>query len=124
MENTKEELLSRMKVVEINKIHLLPITDHMLGQEQMEMYKSMFQMKIEYAATLDYRPDSYETLIAIDHNELELLMEYNKKFYRAAISLCSKQVSEMIESARKCVEQDIKAGEKGYDAIYVEIKYD
>ena len=79
-------------------IHLLPISE---PKHSAKDFRKAFEEKLLIAASLDYIPDSLETLKAIDYIDLKLLMKYNKKFYAAAVELCGDIIQQMIKDALK-----------------------
>lgn len=54
-------------------IHLLPISE---PKHSAKDFRKAFEEKLLIAASLDYIPDSLETLKAIDYIDLKLLMKY------------------------------------------------
>ena len=87
----------------MNTIHVLPVIDPNTSN-----FVKAFMENIKVAATLDYSPDSLETLKSIDYSDRKLLMAYNKNFYATAIKLCDGIIDTMIRdikrhSRRKCL---------------------
>ena len=102
-------------------IHLLPTDDEIafhlnLGTENMS-YALIGDERRRIAATLDYIPDSLETLEAIEYFDKKWLMTYNTKFYHAAIALCTDIISDMIEIAKEIADQYIIEGEADWEGI-------
>ena len=78
-------------------IHLLPISDPEIN---LKNSREAFTESLRIAPTLDYIPDSLETLQAIDYIDFKLMMKLNFKFYNAAIALCGEIIERMIDDAK------------------------
>ncbi len=78
-------------------IHLLPISDPKTSTKNLG---KAFAESQRIAPTLDYIPDSLETLQAIDYIDFKLMMKLNHSFYEAAVKLCADIISTMIEDAK------------------------
>lgn len=50
---------------------------------------------------MDYAPASLEELKRIDYMDLKIIMEQNKRFYNAAVSLGTDAIACMIRTAKK-----------------------
>ena len=87
-------------------IYLLPQFE---GEATFEAIHEHFLKIVEFAATVDYVPTSLEELRRID--DLKLLMDYNPRFYNAAVALCDDLITQMIEDAKKlAAEEELECG--------------
>ena len=82
-------------------IYILPQFE---GELTIQASHDHFLKCVEYAKTVDYVPTSLEELRRID--DLKLLMDYNPRFYNAAIALCDDMITQMIEDAKKFVSEE------------------
>ena len=78
---------------EFSTIHILPEVPCGSFRE--------FEKYLNLAATLDYIPDSCETIKKIHWLDVRYLMEYNNNFFNAVVKLCSKHVNKMIQDAKR-----------------------
>ena len=76
-------------------IHLLPISDPKTTD-----FAKAFRESQTIAPTLDYIPDSLETLKAIDYMDLKLMLKLNDRFYQTAVELCSDIITRVIADAK------------------------
>ncbi len=79
-------------------IHLLPISDPKLPLKD---YGKAMKVSQIIAATMDYIPDSLETLQAIDYIDFKIMMKYNDRFFAATVKLCEEIIQRMIRDAIK-----------------------
>ena len=87
-------------------IYILPQFE---GELTIQASHDYFLKCVEYAKTVDYVPTSLEELKRID--DLKLLMDYNPKFYNAAVALCDDMITQMIEDAKKfAAEEELECG--------------
>ena len=80
------------------RIFLLP---QFPADAPIEEFRDFFMKNWELAATLDYAPASLEELKRIDYMDLKIVMEQNKRFYNAAVSLGTDAIACMIRTAKK-----------------------
>ncbi len=76
-------------------IHLLPISD-----PKTTNFAKAFRDSQTIATSLEFIPETLETLKAIDYMDLKLLLKLNDKFYQAAIGLCQDIIIRMIEDVK------------------------
>ena len=74
-------------------IKLLPLFDGSLDS---------FRNRINAAKTSTYTPDCAKTIFSIDFMDLNLLMEYNQKFFDACMDLLKSEVEQYILSLNLC----------------------
>ena len=98
-------------------IYVLPkLSADMTGKE----FHDQFMANWELAATIDYVPDSIETLRAIEYSQIKVLMCQNEKFFNAVVGLCADMIADVIEFHKEyAVEQyeDKEINESEYEAI-------
>ena len=108
----------------MNTIHLLPeLTSDMTSAER----DARFMENWELAATIDFIPDSLETLRAIDYTELRMLMNQNGNFFDAAAELCSDLIENMIKDNKEIATDLLEEGaitKKVYKAIQKAVTLD
>ena len=100
--NTKDEGRKTLKperdvTMKETTIHLFPVLDETNHSTTVFLSEEYYKM----AKTLDFIPDSLETVKAIDRSELTLLMMVNDSFYNAVLILCGEIIDEMIKKAKK-----------------------
>lgn len=105
------------KMKKATTIHLLPeLTSDMNCAE----YKKHYMANCKLAASIEYTPDSLETLKKIDFTELKMLMSHNNNFFNTAIDLCSNIIDELIRDEKETAAELFEEGEidkKDYKAI-------
>ena len=105
-------------------IHLLPeFTKDMSAKER----EARFMENWELAATIDFTPNSFETLRAIDFTELKMLMNENDHFFNAAVGLCSDLIGDLINVEKKVATKMFEDGEIDnvqYEAIQAVVTLD
>lgn len=69
--------------------------------DDIEKFAKVFKERRKKARTLDYTPDSIQTLLAIDYEDTRDMMLENMNFYNAVISLCSDIIEEMIAFTKR-----------------------
>ena len=92
---------SKKKTQEI--IHILPPYE---GEVTPQASHDHFYRCVEYAKTVVYVPASLEELRRIDSFDFKLRMDYNPRFYNAAIALCDEMITQMIKDAKKFVSEE------------------
>ena len=103
----------------MDTIHLLPASTPGLDLKE---YCDALTASYDIAPTLDFIPDSRETLGSIAYIDVKLMMDYNENFYRTAIELCPDFIAFMIARAREVSKQLIDKGDKSYVPIYERLK--
>ena len=98
-------------------IHLLPKVNVDYIDPTPEQIRAVME-RYKLAASLDYVPDSLETLKSIDFEDLELLFTDNAKFFDAGIKFLSGIVADMISFAKEETKEMIANGENGATEIY------
>lgn len=91
-------------------IYLLPNLDYCAFLDDDTDTESNIQVlreRYRLAATLDYIPDSLETLRAIEYSDLKLLMTFNRPFFDAAMDVCGSLVSKAIEFYKDCDDEGL-----------------
>lgn len=98
MTNTKHYETSPMvNEMEEQVIYVLPqIEDNGLLDDFVTYHKA-YMANYELAKTIDYIPDSLETLMAIDYSQKKVLMRQNERFRNAALALCPDAIRILIK---------------------------
>lgn len=105
-------------------IHLLPELPHDFTGEE---FHDRFMENWELAATIDFIPDSLETLKAIDYTELKMLMDQNDAFFNAAVELCADLIEDLIRVEKEVATEMFEDGEideSDYKAIQSVMTFD
>ena len=97
-------------------IRLLPQFDSLLPFDNDKFYE-VFRERLRIAATLDYVPDSLETLRTIEYADVKLLMSHNIPFFNAAMSVCGELVSKAIEFYKSCDDEGETDGVETLDDL-------
>ncbi len=106
----------------MNTIKLLPVSKlNPKDGISIKDYQEAFEESWRIAPTLNYIPDSLETLREIAYMDIKIMLDLNRGFYEAVVELCSDIISEMIEDAKrdsrkksvknaKCLDDFLKSG--------------
>ena len=92
----------------MNTIHLLPEFTKDMSYEERD---ARFMENWELAATVDFIPDSLETLRAIDYTELRMLMNQNEDFFNAAVNICADMIDDLIYVEKEVAREMYDEGE-------------
>lgn len=93
-------------------IYVLP---RISGDISYAEFHKHFMTNWELAKTIDYIPDSLETLKAIDYMDKKVMMEQNKNFRNAALALCPNEISALIERDKIVAVEMAEEGEMDWD---------
>ena len=89
-------------------IHILPELTADMSHEE---FDAQYWANRELAATIDYIPDSLETLRAIHYTEIKMLMSENENFFNAAVDLCGDLIEDLIRVEKKVAAEMFEDGE-------------
>jgi len=108
----------------MNTIHLLPELTREMSLEERD---AQFMENWEMAATIDFIPDSLETLRAIDYTEMKMLLCQNDNFFDATVELCGDLIEEQIRIEKEVATEmfaDGEIDEEDYEAIQAVVTLD
>ena len=86
-----------------NVIYVLPQfeDDGLLDTASVCEFVKHEKVRREIAKTIQYIPDTLETLKAIDYSDKRCLMQVNESFRAAALALCPNEINSLIELSKK-----------------------
>ena len=105
-------------------IHILPELTADMSHEE---FNARYWANRELAATIDYIPDSLETLRKIDYTEMKMLMDENENFFNATVELCGDLIEDQIRVEKKVATEMFENGEineEDYKAIQAVVTLD
>lgn len=76
-----------------------------------EEHHKIFMKNWELAKSIDYIPDSLETLKAIEYMDKKVMMAQNENFRNAALALCPDEIKMLIERDKKIATDMARNGE-------------
>lgn len=76
-----------------------------------EEHHQLFMKNWELAKTIDYIPDSLETLKSIEYMNKKVMMAQNENFRNAALALCPDEIKMLIERDKRIAVDMARDGE-------------
>ena len=100
-----------MKISESMNKETIYVLPQIPVDASLEEHHKIFMKNWELAKTIDYIPDSLETLKSIEYMNKKVMMAQNENFRNAALALCPDEIKMLIERDKSIAIDMAKDGE-------------